>query len=650
MLCVDVTIVAKVLEKSFFRIYNLINNEISQVGVAMLMEQVSAGQECVGKIPWPDFVVCAAEGIFVDCAMARPGAVATLFGEVVKAGMRFKALDYSVLLQLLSGTAPQSGMIRLADTVVPFPLARQALYKTAKILNGGATAEYVFEQVYTEEAVLAELDFDEFVASMWLKGIRYGLQEEVVREAIARHADGLHEIALMLPPVPPQDARIEEQNQGLKRDNTPGVREDGKVDLSRFANHYPQVEQGEPLLRKVPGVPGKAGCKVTGEQIPVTAPADLDLASMVGEGTRLERRADGDYIIADMKGFLDLDIAANRISVSDKIINREGVSARTTGDLILTGENYEEMGEVQDHRVVKGYNMTFHGDVFGHLVSSGGELILLQNLAGGKLENQGGLIRVDGRVTSSVVQNLPGTVKLGRVEGSTIVGRHVVVEHAVFCLIVAETLELGVAEGCAMIARNVAVASAASRKGLETVVTLWTPGLGDLPGALEEKRARHEQVKQEMADLTGQYEQLHQRPEISHFLSLQARLVKKEIHLDAAQTASWDGLRAKLAPFIQLMASLGAQIKTLQHELTLLQQQIDDLHEQGKLMCEQSACRIDAIQGELMVQRRFYSPEQPLLQESKVEALLLELRQSLGPQAQLFFGDEGRFAWQGALD
>ncbi len=65
-----------------------------------------------------------------------------------------------------------------------------------KILNGGAVAEYVFEPVYTEEAVPAELDFDEFVASMRLKGICCGLPEEVC--ARPYEADP-REIARMLP-------------------------------------------------------------------------------------------------------------------------------------------------------------------------------------------------------------------------------------------------------------------------------------------------------------------------------------------------------------------------------------------------------------------------------------------------------------------
>jgi hypothetical protein len=58
--------------------------------------------------------------------------------------------------------------------------------------------------------------------------------------------------------------------------------------------------------------------------------------------------------------------------VTDKIVSHEGVSVRTTGDLLLTGEEYEQHGEIQEKRIVQCRSITAYADVFGNIISSGG--------------------------------------------------------------------------------------------------------------------------------------------------------------------------------------------------------------------------------------------------------------------------------------
>ena len=77
-------------------------------------------------------------------------------------------------------------------------------------------------------------------------------------------------------------------------------------------------------------------------------PKDFDFKALAGIGTKVEQRADGEYIVSTMEGFLSLDSATNQVSVTARIVSHEGVSMRTTGDLKLTGDDYEEHGEVEE--------------------------------------------------------------------------------------------------------------------------------------------------------------------------------------------------------------------------------------------------------------------------------------------------------------
>lgn len=44
----------------------------------------------------------------------------------------------------------------------------------------------------------------------------------------------------------------------MKQDKTPKIHSDGRVDLSQFANFFPQVNAEDKLLEKIPRVMGTA--------------------------------------------------------------------------------------------------------------------------------------------------------------------------------------------------------------------------------------------------------------------------------------------------------------------------------------------------------------------------------------------------------
>jgi hypothetical protein len=115
--------------------------------------------------------------------------------------------------------------VRIAADILPFDPARRELYRSVKI--GGGRAEYYFEPVWLPDAadpegpgMPARLDVDEFVADMWVKGIRFGIDIDAVRAAIAPKAERVT-VARRLEPEPGQDARIVEVSDDIHRNDAP---------------------------------------------------------------------------------------------------------------------------------------------------------------------------------------------------------------------------------------------------------------------------------------------------------------------------------------------------------------------------------------------------------------------------------------------
>jgi hypothetical protein len=134
--------------------------------------------------------------------------------------------------------------------------------------------------------------------------------------------------------------------------------------------------------------------------------------------------------------------SSKRLSVADKIVSHEGVSVRTTGDLLLTGEVYEQYGEIQEKRVVQCRSITAYADVFGNILSSGGVVRLKSNLVGGSASNDDGDIFVDGRASGATLIAQHGCITVKRADNCVILLAEVVIEQATNCSIVAEEVRV----------------------------------------------------------------------------------------------------------------------------------------------------------------------------------------------------------------
>ena len=616
-----------------------------------------------GEILLPDFVAKRAEGLFVDPAgIGADDGFVRFVDRVFAVGAYFSGLDYPVFVRLLYDAAriPQaSPPLRLAAELRPFPPARRALYKAIKVGADGKAAAYMFEPVFLaiEEAEGGEaetqnrteparIDFDEFVAHLWMNGIRAGIDEKVVRRVIDKGDTERVEVAHAIAPTSGKDAGLEEKSKALHRDNSPKMLANGHIDLGQCSNRYPQVNEGEMLLRKTPRVLGEPGRDLSGAAIEPDMPADFQLMSLAGPGTRIEQRDDGEYIVAAMTGFLSLDPETNQISVTEKIVSREGVSMRSTGNLSLAGDDFEEYGEVQERRVVEGKNMTFHANVYGILVSRGGVITLDANLSGGKASSPGGEVVIGERASASVVEAPQGKVRIKHAEGCTICASHVVIEHAVMCQIVGENVEIGTAEGCAIAARSANIAIATARKDKETVVSMLVPDLSakeeqaqGLARELADKQVELQKSREQVSAVQGQ-------PDLANFLALQARIKKGEIKLAPAQVAGLQKAAAQFAPAMQELRMLSAGMHVLQEAVAGLTRQAHALEQDKAAQGQGIRCLIESVAGDTVVRTRHYDPANDVLGEGQLPALLAQLRSLGEPHERLFSGSSGRFGWQ----
>lgn len=633
----------------------------------------------------PRFLLRRADGVFVDLTQFGGSAdFCRLVDRLFLGGACFRELDYPAFLRLAFDFEPgvvvdavraaqdrgEPPLIRFAAALHHILPARIGLYRSVKVVRG--EAHYLFEPVSldfeieepvyedgedgepvlvrTEKRTVAQkarLDVDEFVAQMWLKGVRFGVDFDAVAKAIAEGYVGRLVVARSVAPTAGKDAGVKELTDGLRRDDAPRVLPDGRADLTQFRNRFPQIKAGTRLLAKIPLALGTLGHEVNGRQVAPPVPKDFDLAALAGPGTKVERDGHGEAIVATMDGFLSIDNDTNQVSVMEKIVNREGVSLRTTGDLSLMGDHYEEHGEIQERRTVEGRSITALADVFGKLVSVGGTITIKQNLSGGAAINRDGPVVVEGLVNNAYIQAPLGEVTVRRAENSVIVGRRVVVqEQAVGCDILADEVVLARADGCAVAGKTVDIALARPRGRTETLVSMLLPDLegydrelATLRGQLDALVGAGEAAQVQVAALRGQ-------PEVAKYLLIAGKIRKQELVLTAEQKPAFQKLADQVAPVLKALARLGEEARARAAEREALAVRADEIAAARDAATAAVSCRVAQVGGELIVRRMKLDAEAPPLASLPPAEVKARLRASSQGNSLLFSGSSGSFAWQ----
>ena len=596
-------------------------------------------------------IVKRRDGVFAD-----PTVLGTTFqaaiDSVFSSGKYFKDIDYAVLIKAIYGLGPDlprsatgEMLVRFASDIVDFDPVRRALYKAVKISEG--KAEYYFEQVFLADAdgveAPAALDADEFVADMWSKGIRFGIDVKAVRDAVAAGKNERVIVAARLDAVPGIDAHIIEVSEHLHRSDAPRQLANGKLDLLAFQNRFPQIQKGVRLLRKVPRVAGTQGYELSGIPLIPAVPNDVELGAMAGHGTVIDITAEGEFLVSLQAGFLSLDSKSGQVAVEDKIVSRDGVSAKTTGNLQLTGD-YEEFGEVQEQRVVEGEGITIHADVFGNIISRGGTILLNNNLVGGTAHNARGDIRVKGVASGAVVQTSAGEVVMTRAESCIISGTRVTIEHAVNCEIMAEEIVIGQAEGCSVAARKVTIESAGPRKQSEMVVFALQPDSARIDEVIALMNVRVEEFGALVAARKAEMEALTGEPEVRKYVMLASKIRKKELTLTAEQLPQFQKMAAAVGPALKAIAKVSLDVKAAETEQQAGQALVAQLVQQRSDSAGTSHVSLAVLTGDTVVRSMKFNPDGSSTYDLPAKDIKARLRGAAAGDV-IFAGGVGPLEW-----
>jgi len=601
-------------------------------------------------------IVKRRDGVYAD-----PSVLGTTFAAAIDGifanNNYFTELDYAVLIKIIYNYGPDlprsaSGevLVRFASDILPFDPQRRQLYKAVKL--GDGKAEYYFEPVVMTDpadpdgaGIPATLNADEFVADMWSKGIRFGVDIDGVNRAIESGKAERTTVARRLDAVPGIDAHIIEVSSDLHRSDAPRQLANGKLDLMAFQNRFPQIKQGVRLLKKVPRTEGKTGFELSGIAIEPPIPKEIELGPMAGAGTVIDITAEGEFLVSMKAGFLNVDSKTSQLSVDDKIVSRDGVSARTTGNLQLTGD-YEEFGEVQEKRVIEGESVTIHADVFGNIVSRGGTILLNHNLVGGSAHNARGDIKVKGVASGAVLQTSVGEVVVARAESCIISGTRVTIEHAANCEIMADEVHIQVAEGCAIAARKVTIETAGPRKQTEMQIFALQPDSARIDEAIAAMLVKADEFAVQVGQRKADMEALTNEPEVRKYVMLASKIRKKELTLTAEQLPQFQKMAASVGPALKAIAKVSLDVKAAEVEQQAATELVAQLQQQRNDCVGASEVLVHMVAGDTTLRSMKFNPDGSTVYDLPSKDIKARLRGNNEGTDRILSADAGKIEWR----
>ncbi|HPT51136.1 MAG TPA: FapA family protein [Accumulibacter sp.] len=621
-----------------------------------------------GQVALPSFVVQRGQGLCVDLSqLLSTTDFLDFVNRVFSLGLYFQGLNYLKFHALLYDDPAASPPLAegddfLACGIAVFRPERQALYNALRVR--GAEADYVFQPLFRDaddgredtgevdetfpevrEEVRVLLDVDEFIASAWTNDVRFGLDLAAIHEGIAAEKAVRLVVARPKPFVVGKDAELQELAPGLRRNNAPRHLLGNRVDLRTFETRYPQVAAGLRLVKKIHRALGIDGRDIAGAPLLAPLPKDFDLAGMAGPGTSIIHQQDGDYLVASASGFLNIDTRTNQFSVSEKIVSHEGVSVKTTGDLSLSGEIYEQHGEIQEKRLVNCRSITAHGAVFGRIVSAGGLVCLKNNLVGGSATNEDGDIVIEGLASGATVVAHEGRVTLRRADNCLILAREVVVEHALNCDIVGDEVRVELSEGCALAGKSISVRIAKSRREVENVFLLRLPDLSRYEAQLAAMTTKQDKLRVSIKDLRARSSVLRNEKNVANYLTLAGKLRRREMELKPEQDVGWRRLSAQVAPTLRVLSALRDSVKQAEDELTELALRIAEVDAARAAACNGIFCTVDTITDDLRISTVRVTHADTQLAALSPKELKARLRRTDSSTELLFAGSGQGFVW-----
>ena len=237
----------------------------------------------------------------------------------------------------------------------------------------------------------SEVRIEDVLRALAKAGVNFGVDPDVLREACVSQPNVAVQVAWGLAPQEGQDCDfVELVSQTSNR--TPKVNADGLIDY-REHNAIGLVGPGEPLMRRIPPVPGSVGYTVFGDTLAPREVRDEPFASGLS----------GSEISANDPTLLQATIAGLPVRVPfgmlvEPVLQLDHVDM-ATGNVYFDG-TVKVNGDVQN-----GMKVEASGDIYVGGTVSGGQLV-----AGGNLVVGGGVIadskvRAGGSVTARFAQS-----------------------------------------------------------------------------------------------------------------------------------------------------------------------------------------------------------------------------------------------------
>lgn len=224
-------------------------------------------------------------------------------------------------------------------------------------------------------------------------GVTYGIKEDALAAIYQNPSNGRHLVAEGQSPEPATDERV-----GVVCDMTeeakPLVHENGTVDY-RDLGRFQSVEPGTVLAVKHPGIPGKPGFRVNGEQVEPSPPKVVELEA--GHGAAVS--PDGMSVTATVSGRPVFRQTGNRyiVSVDPQLVIKGDVNLETgnvdfRGSVQITGNVIEAMkvkaagnvtvgGEVAE-AVIEAQGNVSARSIISSMVHAGGQMVYYEKFKG----------------------------------------------------------------------------------------------------------------------------------------------------------------------------------------------------------------------------------------------------------------------------
>lgn len=464
------------------------------------------------------------DGVFIDVSSLTRQRFMSYVDSVFTNNYYFEWLDYALFSQLIFNPSDikwnpnyTGYQIKMCDKIAFLSPERAKKYHKPMIFGKNKDqAEYTFSPLYDE--VLDEngktievrilLNRDEFIAKMWLYGIRYGLQIPAIEEALIAPKEKKVLIAEALPSTPWQDAYLQTLValwQDLQIQST-----NGKLDWKNYARVFPQVPAWKKMYQKIPLQDGKIGMNIAWDQLLPTEPEDFSMYKLCWEGTSLIQESDIEYIVSSQAGYVQPVIGhydsktcgekeGKKVKVSiaqiqwPVAVTREiqlGTIGPKTGNIDATGDVSIQWEIIHDYWV-KAENLKCIGDVNGSIYvqnnaniagniiwSSGKQYIKFWEFSqNGQVVSQKWNINIQGKVLSNaILQAQHGNITAMWVESSIVIGKNIQLQSLRSSIVIWEDIQIeNVTNSIIICTHKVSIHSLVSLKESGNIIFIIKP-------------------------------------------------------------------------------------------------------------------------------------------------------------------------------